>query len=65
LNEEVFALTYCMSGMTYTCVSEKMDSTERVWHLRRLREQIRMESEEVKKGAKSPKAPKRSRRSAR
>ncbi len=59
LNEEVFALTYCMHGVTYTDVVEKMESRERVWFLKRLLEQIKMESEEIKKGTKSPRAPKK------
>ncbi|MGD9749380.1 MAG: hypothetical protein AB7W59_00130 [Acidimicrobiia bacterium] len=45
--------------MTYTDVVEKMESRERVWFLKRLLEQIKMESEEIKKGTKSPRAPKK------
>jgi hypothetical protein len=66
LNEEVFALTYCMNGVTYTDVVEKMSSRERVWFLKRLNEQIKMESEEIKKGSKGgpkmPRIPKRGKR---
>lgn len=39
-----------------------MDSRERVWFLNRLDEQIKMESEEIKKGAKSPRKPRKNKR---
>lgn len=48
MREEVFALTYCMKGMTYGDV-EGMLAQDRVWYLKRLNEQLKAESDEVKK----------------
>jgi hypothetical protein len=47
----MFVLTYAMNGMTYGDV-EDMLSTDRVWYVKRLEEQIKKESEEVKKAPK-------------
>jgi hypothetical protein len=47
LREEAFALTYCMNGITYADV-ENMASSERVWFLRRLRDQLRDEAKKSK-----------------
>ena len=51
MREEVFALTYCMEGMTYGDVMA-MPSRERIWYLRRLHRQLKKEADEMKKAAK-------------
>lgn len=61
LLEEVFALTYCMKGMTYGDV-ERMLSSDRIWYLNRLHEQLKSEADEVKKTTKKPARSKRPRR---
>jgi len=51
LRQEVFALTYCMKGMTYGDV-EGMLSVDRVWYLERLNEQLKAEADEIKRPVK-------------
>jgi len=51
LREEVFALTYCMEGMTYGDV-ERMLSVDREWYLRRLHKQLKKEAEQMKRGSR-------------
>ena len=51
LREEVFALTYCMKGMTYSDI-ERMLSADRMWYLERLYKQLKSEADEVKKTSK-------------
>lgn len=48
LREEIFALTYCMKGVTWSCI-EKMPSEERVWLLKRLHAQVQKESDDMEK----------------
>lgn len=43
-----------MEGMTWTCI-QHMLSTERIWHLRRLRDQLKRENEKIKRKPKKPK----------
>ena len=57
LRQEVFALTYCMKGMTYGDV-EGMLSVDRVWYLNRLNEQLKQEADGIKKGSGGKNAPK-------
>lgn len=46
--QEEFALTYCMKGMTWSDV-QNMLTRERVWHLKRLRDQLKKENEALPK----------------
>jgi hypothetical protein len=54
LREEEFALTYCMKGMTWTCL-QNMLGVEREWHLARLYKQLKKEQEESKQAARRAK----------
>jgi hypothetical protein len=57
LREEVFALTYCMEGMTYGDV-ERMMTVDREWYLKRLHKQLKKEADAMKRGG-SIKKPRR------
>jgi len=46
--EEEFALTYCMEGMTWTCI-QSMLSKQRIWHIKRLKTQLERENKKTKK----------------
>lgn len=54
MREEVFALTYCMEGMTYGDV-ERMLSVDREWYIKRLHQQLKKESEQMKRSMKTGK----------
>lgn len=52
--EEVFALLYCIKGMTWeACLS--LEGWERLYLLRRLEKQLRQETAEIKKATKGKK----------
>lgn len=51
MREEIFALTYCMEGMTYGDILG-MPTVERVWYLNRLHKQLKKEHDEMKKAGK-------------
>jgi hypothetical protein len=46
--EEEFALTYSMKGMDWFAIQDML-SKERLWHLRRLRDQLKKENAEIKR----------------
>ena len=48
LREEIFALTYCMKGITYDNI-ESMSSIDRNWYLNRLYKQLKKEADEMEK----------------
>jgi len=48
LREQVFALTYCMEGMTYGDVMD-MPSVDREWYLNRLHTQMKREADAMKR----------------
>jgi hypothetical protein len=50
-----------MEGMGYEAV-QTMLTEDRIWHLKRLRDQLKRENEEMKKSRKGIKKPKRPRK---
>lgn len=51
LLEELFALVYCVKGMTGEYI-ESMSTHDRIWHLERLEKQLKAEAAELKKATK-------------
>lgn len=51
LREQVFALTYCMPGMTFGDI-HGMNSSDREWYIERLHKQKKDEAEEIKRASK-------------
>lgn len=49
--EEVFALLYCIKGMTWEACLD-LEGWERLYLLRRLEKQLRQEATEIKKASK-------------
>jgi len=58
LNEQVFALTYLVPGMTYQSL-EGMTRQDRVWFVKRLAEQKKLEEEEIKRVQHKHREPRR------
>jgi len=50
LLEEVFALLYCIKGMTWDAC-ENMRTRDRIWILRRLEKQLKREADDAKRAS--------------